>query len=76
MQRRGQVVAHLVDEQQLGAGHAAAVARPPETWTILSASPCTTRAGTCDRLQPGPRSGWVTIATIWRSVPAALTPRS
>ena len=57
-------------------GIAAAVARPPETCTILSASPWTTRAGTWTACSFGARSGWVRIATIWRRTPAPLTPRS
>ena len=57
-------------------GIAAAVARPPDTCTILSARPCTTRLGTRSPRSRGSRSGWVRIATICRSVPAALTPWS
>ena len=55
---------------------ALAVARPPEGCTILSARPCTTRAGRSSAARRGPRSGWVRMATIWRRVPPALTPWS
>ncbi len=57
-------------------GMAAAVARPPETCTILSARPWTTSAGIFRARSLADRLGWVRIAIIWRRVPLAVTPRS
>ncbi len=77
VQRRGQVVAHPVDQQQLGA----AQRRGRSRGRPRGGPSC--RPG---RARPGPacasarsrgsRSGWVRMAIIWRSVPAALTPWS
>ena len=52
-------------------GIAAAVARPPETCTILSARPCTTSVGTRRRAAAGERFSWVRTAIICRSTPLA-----
>ena len=57
-------------------GIAAAVARPPETWTILSARPWITRAGTRRPRSRALRLRWIRIASIWRITPEVLTPRS
>ncbi len=57
-------------------GMARAVARPPETCTILSAVPCTTAAGILNEARDLDRLGWFRIAAIWRSTPLADTPRS
>lgn len=57
-------------------GIARAVARPPETWTILSLSPWTTVVGTRTSASRLVRSGWVRIARICRAEPLKLTPRS
>ncbi len=48
---------------------AAAVARPPETCTILSSRPCTTSVGILSARSFGERFGWVSTAIIWRIVP-------
>jgi hypothetical protein len=55
---------------------ARAVARPPETWTILSCSPWTTVVGTRTSASRPVRFGWVMIARICRAEPLKLTPRS
>ena len=57
-------------------GIAFAVARPPETWTIRSLSPWTTVVGTRTSASRLVRFGWVTIASICRTDPLKLTPRS
>ncbi len=57
-------------------GTAEAVARPPDTWTILSASPWMTIAGMPSERSGTVRLGWVTIASIWRITPLAEKPRS
>ena len=57
-------------------GMARAVARPPETCTILSAVPCTTAVGIRSEARARDRFGWFRIASIWRITPLAETPRS
>ncbi len=57
-------------------GTAWEVARPPETCTILSAVPWMTRVGTETSRSWRDRSGWLRIASICRSTPTGLTPRS
>ena len=57
-------------------GMAAAVERPPLTWTILSALPWMTSAGMRRLRSRGVRSPCVRMASIWRTTPLALTPRS
>ena len=53
-------------------GIAAAVERPPLTWTILSAVPCTTSAGTRRLRSRGVRSGCLRTAIMCRIIPLAL----